>query len=163
MFEKVVKIRSDNHEALFMKTQITEDVNRLDKSYKNLDIEPVELANMNFSKEHEHSFPFFGNLSYGDNSTFNTAIAYIPAYGQVGKEVKLTIITKDDNHHPSRKGDSKIAAQAKPKTGDVITVRVEKTKIAAIQPPLYPSNLERWRFQQLLRNRTLTKNVRSTF
>ena len=137
---EVVKIRSDNHEALFMKKQITEDVNRLDKSYQNLDIEPVELANMNFSKEHEHSFPFFGNLSYGDNSTFDTAIAYIPAYGQVGKEVKLTIITKDDNHHPSRKGeDSKIAAQAKPKTGDVITARVEKNEDGSYTASFVPT------------------------
>ena len=49
----------------------------------------------------------------------------IPAYGQVGREVKFTITTKSDNHHPSKKGGNKITVQAKPRTGDVITTEVK--------------------------------------
>ena len=122
---EAVKSRSDNQEALFMKKQVTEDVQRLEKNFGKLKTNPVELANMKLSKEHEKPFPFFGNLSYGDASLFNTAVIYNPAYGQVGREVKLTIITKDDNHHPCQKGGSKITAQAKPRTGDVITGEVK--------------------------------------
>jgi len=80
------------------------------------------LANINFNKEHELSFPCFGNLSYGDTSLYNNAVVYNPAYGLVGKEVKFTIMTKDNNHHPCQKGGSKIT---KPKTGGDIVVKVE--------------------------------------
>ena len=57
-------------------------------------------------------------------TTLSSSVA-IPAYGQVGKEVKFTITTKSDNHHPSKKGGNKITAQVKPRTGDVITADVK--------------------------------------
>ena len=116
---EVVKSESDNREALYMKKQVTRDVKRLGESYTKLKTEPVELANIKFSREYEQSFPFFGNLSYGP---FNTSVAHFPAYGQVGKEVKFTVITKDDNHYPCH---SKITTEAKSSTGDVITAEVK--------------------------------------
>ena len=119
---EAVKNGSD-HEALFMNKQLAKDVERFSTICTKLSTEPVELANAKFSKEYEESFPFFGNLSYGDNSVFNSLIAYdVPAYGQVGKEVKFTIITKDDNHHPCQKGGS---IQPIPRKGDVITAEVK--------------------------------------
>ncbi|XP_065914911.1 transcription intermediary factor 1-alpha-like isoform X3 [Dysidea avara] len=82
---EAVKNGSD-HEALFMNKQLAKDVEKLSTICTKLSTEPVELANTKFSKEYEESFPFFGNLSYGDISVFNTLIAYdVPAYGQVGK------------------------------------------------------------------------------
>ena len=136
---EVVKNESYHQEVLYMKKQVLEDVKRLEKSYKHLNTKPIELAHMKFSKEYEESIPYFGNLSYGDNSSFSTAIVYIPAYGQVGKEVKFTVITKDDNHHPSRKGGSKIAAQAKPRTEDFITAEVKDNQDGSYTASFVPT------------------------
>jgi len=137
---EVVKSESDHQEALYMKKQVTKDVKRLEEDYKNLKTEPVELANMIFSKEHEQSFPFFGNLSYGDSSSFNTAIAYnVPAYGQVSEEVKFSILTKDGNHHPCQKGGSKVIAQVKPRAGDVITAVVKDNQDGSYTASFVPS------------------------
>ena len=136
---EAVKDRSDNQEGLFMKKQITDDVKRLEQIYKDTDTEPVEIANINFSKENEQPFPFFGNLSYGKTSLLNTAVMYTPAYGYVGKEVELTITTKDDNHHPCQTGGSKITAQAKPRTGDVITAEVKDNQDGSYTATFVPT------------------------
>ena len=133
---EVVKSESDNREVLYMKKQVTRDVKRLEESYTKLKTEPVELANIIFSREYEKSFPFFGNLSYGP---FNTSVAHFPANGQVGKEVKFTVITKDDNHYPCQKGGSKITAEAKPRTGDVITVEVKDNQDGSYTASFVPT------------------------
>jgi len=48
----------------------------------------------------------------------------ISAYGQVGKEVKFIIITKDDNPHSCHKSSRKITAQVKLRTGDTIATDI---------------------------------------
>ncbi|XP_065915589.1 tripartite motif-containing protein 2-like [Dysidea avara] len=138
---EAVKSESDHHEALYMKKQVSKDVKWLEDSYKTLETKPVEFANQKFSKGHRRSFPYFGYLSYGVNSSFNTAIAYIPAYGQVGKEMKFTITTKDPNHCPCQKGGSKITTQVKPRTGEVITAEVKDNQDGSYTASFTPTQI----------------------
>ena len=71
------------------------------------------------------------------STTLNNSFV-IPAYGHVGKEVKFTILTKDD-YHPSREGGNKIIAQAKPRTGDIITAEVKDNQDGSYTASFVPT------------------------
>ena len=59
------------------------------------------------------------------NTSLKTSFSYIPAYGQVGKVAKFTIVTKDDNDQPCYNRSRKVTAQVKPITGDVVLAEVK--------------------------------------
>ncbi|XP_065911479.1 tripartite motif-containing protein 2-like [Dysidea avara] len=122
-----VKNGSDQ-EALFMKKQVGDDVNRLTNSYSKLETEPVELPTMEFvpSKECKESFPQFGQLFDDVAIPDNCEVTGIPAQPLVGSKIDFTIITKNYNNERCSKGGSHIVVQAlSSRGGDVVPVEVK--------------------------------------
>ena len=117
-----------DQEMLYMKKKVAEDVKRLTGNYNKLNT--IELAIMEFIKEYEEkSFPFFGNIFYGDNSPFNTIVTHVawPSDLCLHKEAEFTfsVVTKDRNRHPCYDVRNVVMIQAQSRTGDVISVPVK--------------------------------------
>ena len=116
-----VKSGSDQ-EALFMKKQVTEDVKRLTDCYKELKMEPVESANMQFIpvEQYQNYLPQFANVSYGDADPLKSVAENILPVVCSNKDIKFTIVTKNAQGHVCSKGGSKVIAQAQSSTTGVV-------------------------------------------
>ena len=68
-----------------------------------------------------------------------SASVTVTAHGQVGKEIKFTIFTKDEKHYPRYNRSDKITAEAKPRTGNVILAEIKDNQDGSYTASLVPT------------------------
>jgi len=135
-----VKNGSD-HEALFMKKQVIQDVKRLTDCYNNLNTEPTDLGTMEFVpvKEYKDCYPQFAHVLYSKPDPENTEVI-VPRWSLPGK-VKIKILAKDHNNSRS-KGGNQLLVEAQLSTGDAIPIELEDNKDGSYVANFVPSHRE---------------------
>ena len=122
-------VNGSDQEALLMKKQVVDNVNRVSYSYNKLDTEPVQLASMEFVpvEEYKRSIPQFGHFPCGDVCPHNCVID-IPQSMLIGDKREIQVTIKDHNHFVCHKGGSKVVIQAKSSRGDYTSVESKDNK-----------------------------------
>ena len=109
--------QSSDQEALSAKKQVTDHVHQLTTAYKEVNIQPVESAAMDFVPTKD-PFPVFGHL-FAYVNPHTSEVNNLPQCTLVGKEVEFAFVTKDSNGDCYAKGGSQVSVQFKSFTGDV--------------------------------------------
>ena len=120
-----------DQEALLMKKQVVNDVERISDTFNKLDTQLVQSATIEFipAKEHKNVIPQFGHLLIiNDTNPINCEALGIPEMVPKGKKCKFKIVTKDQNSHICYKGGSKVVIHAQSSRGDVTPVEVVDNK-----------------------------------
>ncbi|XP_065904911.1 E3 ubiquitin-protein ligase TRIM71-like [Dysidea avara] len=86
--------KSSDQEVLSAKKQVTDQMQQMTNKYKKLKVQPVQSATIKFVPT-KQQFPLFG-LVYSTARACNGEMNDIPGDTIAGKEVRFTIITKDD-------------------------------------------------------------------
>ena len=135
-----IKSGSDQ-EALFMKKQVTEDVKRMTDGYKQLKIEPIELATMQFIpvELYQNSFPQFANVFHDDADPLTSMAENVPSLAYIINNVNFKIVTKNVRGDRCSKGGSEVISQVQSSsTGDVIPVAVKDNQDGTYSASVVP-------------------------
>ena len=122
-------VNGSDQEALLMKKQVVDNVNRVSDSYNKLDTEPVQSATMQFVpvEEYKRSVPQFGHFPFGDVCPLNCVVD-IPQSMFMGDKREIQVTSKDHNHFVCHKGGSKVVIQAQSSAGDYTSVESKDNK-----------------------------------
>ena len=114
--------KSSDQEALSAKKQVIDRMQQITDKFNKLNTDSLQSATMEFVPSKE-SFPQFGQL-FTHIDPGACEVVNLPNYITVGKELKLSIITKYRNGSQCSKGGSQVSVQLESNTGEVTSVQV---------------------------------------
>ena len=114
--------KSSDQEALSAKKQVTDRMQQITDKFNKLNTDPLQSATMEFVSSKE-SFPQFGQL-FTHIDPGACEVVNLPNHITVGKELKLSIMTKYRNGSQCSVGGSQVSVQLESNTGEVTSAQV---------------------------------------